>query len=146
MLNHIAIMGRLARDPELRRTGSGIAVANFSVAVERDFKDGNGEKKADFIDCVAWRQAGEFVAKYFKKGAMIALTGRLEMRDWVDKNGNKRISAEINADRCYFGGGKSDGEAKRYEYDDGTYQSPGGNFVKDSGFPVLVDDDEQLPF
>lgn len=147
MLNSITVMGRLTRDPELRRTGSGIAVTNFSVAVERDFKGENGEKKADFIKCVAWRQTGEFVAKYFKKGSMIVVTGRLEMRDWVDENESKRTSAEINAERCYFGGGKSgEGETKRYEYDDRTLQSSDGDFVKESGYPVLVDDDERLPF
>ena len=89
MLNHIAIMGRLTRDPELRRTGSGGAVASFTVAVDRDFapKDG-GERKTDFINCVAWRQTGEFISKYFTKGRMIVVDGRLEMRDWTDKDGN----------------------------------------------------------
>ena len=88
MLNHIVIMGRLVRDPELRRTGSGVAVASFRVAVDRDFapKDGS-ERKADFIDCVAWRQTGEFISKYFTKGRMIVVDGRLEMRDWTDKDG-----------------------------------------------------------
>ena len=102
MLNHIVIMGRLTRDPELRRTGSGIAVASFSVAVDRDFsgKDG-GEKETDFIDCVAWRAAGEFVSKYFRKGSMIALSGRLQIRGWTDKDGNKRRTAEVVADNVY---------------------------------------------
>ena len=110
MLNHITIMGRLVRDPELRRTGSGIAVASFRVAVDRDYapKDG-GEKKADFIDCVAWRQTGEFISKYFTKGRMIVVDGRLEMRDWTDKEGNKRRTYEVVADNVYFGDSKKDG-------------------------------------
>ena len=109
MLNHIVIMGRLVRDPELRRTGSGIAVASFRVAVDRDFapKDG-GERKADFIDCVAWRQTGEFISKYFTKGRMIVVDGRLEMRDWTDKDGNKRTSAEVVVENAYFGDSKKD--------------------------------------
>lgn len=109
MLNHIVIMGRLTRDPELRRTGSGIAVASFTVAVDRDYsgKDG-GEKETDFIDCVAWRNTGEFVSKYFTKGRMIVVSGRLQLRDWTDKEGNKRRSAEVVADSCYFGDSKKD--------------------------------------
>lgn len=107
MLNHIVIMGRLTRDPELRRTGSGLAVASFTVAVDRDFSSKNGsEKETDFIDCVAWRQAGEFVAKYFTKGRMIVVSGRLQIRQWTDKEGNKRRSAEIVADNVYFGDSK----------------------------------------
>ena len=111
MLNHITLMGRLVRDPELRRTGSGVAVASFCVAVDRDFapKDG-GERKADFINCVAWRQTGEFISKYFAKGRMIVVDGRLEMRDWTDRDGNKRTSAEINVDNAYFGDSKRDGD------------------------------------
>lgn len=107
MLNHIVVMGRLTRDPELRRTGSGVAVASFALAVERDFatKDG-GEKETDFIDCVAWRQTGEFVAKHFAKGRMACVSGRLHMRAWTDKDGNKRRSAEIVADNVYFADSK----------------------------------------
>ena len=99
MLNHITIMGRLTRDPELRRTGSGIAVASFTVTVDRDFggRDG-GEKETDFIDCVAWRQTGEFVSKYFTKGRMIVVSGRLQIRSWTDKDGNKRRTAEVVAE------------------------------------------------
>ena len=109
MLNHIVIMGRLTRDPELRKTNSGTPVASFTVAVDRDFsgKDG-GEKETDFIDCVAWRNTAEFVAKYFTKGRMIVVSGRLQLRDWTDKEGNKRRSAEIVADSCYFGDSKKD--------------------------------------
>ena len=124
MLNHITIMGRLTRDPELRRTGSGIAVASFTVAVDRDFggRDG-GEKETDFIDCVAWRQTGEFVSKYFTKGRMIVVSGRLQIRSWTDKDGNKRRTAEVVADNCYFGDSKreSDGGSA---YGGNTY---GGN-------------------
>lgn len=110
MLNHITIMGRLVRDPELRRTNSGTAVASFTVAVDRDFGKGeNGEKQTDFIDCVAWRQTGEFVSKYFAKGRMIVVDGRLELRDWTDKDGNKRRNAEINVSSAYFGDSKKDG-------------------------------------
>ena len=133
MLNHIVIMGRLTRDPELRRTGSGIAVASFSVAVDRDFggRDG-GEKETDFIDCVAWRQTGEFVSKYFTKGRMIVVSGRLQIRSWTDKDGNKRRTAEVVADNCYFGDSKRDDQGGSYggnTYGGGSYggASYGGN-------------------
>ncbi len=104
MLNHIDIMGRLTRDPELRRTGSGIAVTSFTLAVDRDFgpKDG-GEKETDFIDVVCWRSTAEFVEKYFRKGSMAVASGRLQIRSWTDKDGNKRRSAEVHADNVYFG-------------------------------------------
>ena len=130
MLNHITIMGRLTRDPELRRTGSGIAVASFSVAVDRDFggRDG-GEKETDFIDCVAWRQTGEFVSKYFTKGRMIVVSGRLQMRNWTDKDGNKRRSAEIVADNVYFGDSKRDSEGSG-SYGGNAY---GGNSYGNTG-------------
>ena len=115
MLNHITIMGRLTRDPELRRTGSGVAVASFTVAVDRDFggRDG-GEKETDFIDCVAWRQTGEFVSKYFTKGRMIVVSGRLQIRSWTDKDGNKRRTAEVVADNVYFGDSKRDEGGSSY--------------------------------
>ena len=111
MLNHIVIMGRLTRDPELRRTSSGIAVASFTVAVDRDFggRDG-GERETDFIDCVAWRQTGEFVSKYFQKGSMAVVSGRLQIRSWTDKDGNKRRSAEIVADNVYFADSRRDSD------------------------------------
>ena len=105
MLNHIVIMGRLTRDPELRRTGSGVAVTSFTVAVDRDFSS-KDEKETDFIDCVAWRSTGEFVNKYFSKGSMILVSGRLQIRAWTDKDGNKRRSAEVVADNVYFGESK----------------------------------------
>ena len=107
MLNEIILMGRLTRDPELRYTASNTPVASFSLAVDRDFKPKEGgEKEADFIDCVAWRQTGEFVSKYFQKGSMAAVKGRLQIRDWQDKEGNKRRSAEVVADNVYFGESK----------------------------------------
>ena len=115
MLNHIVIMGRLTRDPELRRTGSGLPVASFSVAVDRDFgKNENGEKETDFIDCVAWRNTAEYVSKYFTKGRMIVVSGRLQIRSWTDKDGNKRRTAEVVADNCYFGDSKRDAEGGSY--------------------------------
>lgn len=112
MLNHITIMGRLTRDPELRYTQSGTAVASFTLAVDRDFSDkSSGERQTDFIDCVAWRQTAEFVSKYFPKGSMAIASGRLQLRDWQDKEGNKRRSAEVLADNVYFGESKKDGYA-----------------------------------
>lgn len=102
MLNHIVIMGRLTRDPELRRTSSGTSVASFTLAVERDYA-GNGERETDFIDCVAWRQTGEFVSRYFEKGAMAIVSGSLQIRSWTDKDGNKRRAAEVNVENIYFG-------------------------------------------
>ena len=148
MLNHIVVMGRLTRDPELRRTGSGVAVASFTVAVDRDFgKNENGEKETDFIDCVAWRQTGEFVSKYFTKGRMAVVSGRLQIRSWTDKDGNKRRTAEVVADNVYFGdSNKREGEAA------GAYAAPAsfGGYsapaAPASDFAMLSDDDAQLPF
>lgn len=105
MLNHIVIMGRLTRDPELRRTGSGVAVASFTIAVDRDYSS-KDEKETDFIDCVAWRSTGEFVSKYFSKGSMAVVSGQLQIRVWTDNDGNKRRSAEVVADDVYFGESK----------------------------------------
>ena len=110
MLNQITIMGRLTRDPELRRTGSGVAVTSFTLAVDRDFTGQNGEKETDFIDCVAWRGTGEFVANHFAKGQMAVASGRLQIRGWTDKDGNKRRTAEVIADNVYFGEAKRDAE------------------------------------
>ena len=158
MLNHITIMGRLVRDPELRRTGSGIAVASFTVAVDRDFggRDG-GEKETDFIDCVAWRQTGEFVSKYFTKGRMIVVSGRLQIRSWNDKDGNKRRTAEVVADNCYFGDSRRDGESTGSyggnTYGGNAYGAPAPSYggysapaAPASDFAMLEDDDAQLPF
>lgn len=108
MLNHIIIMGRLIRDPELRKTGSGLSVASFTVAVDRDRAAEGQEKETDFIDCVAWRNTADFVSKYFTKGRMIIVSGRLQIRSWTDKEGNKRRSAEVVADNVYFGDSKKD--------------------------------------
>ena len=144
MLNHITIMGRLTRDPELRRTGSGVAVASFTVAVDRDFsgKD-SGEKETDFIDCVAWRQAGEFVSKYFTKGRMIVVSGRLQIRNYTDKDGNKRRNAEVVADNCYFGDSKKE-ESNSDNY--GGYSAPAMPEVPASDYSMIEDDDAALPF
>ena len=116
MLNKILLMGRLVRDPELRHTGSGTAVASFTLAVDRDFKSQSGEKETDFIDVVAWRSTAEFVSKYFTKSRMAVVEGRLQIRDWTDKDGGKRRSAEVVADNVYFGDSKrpvSDSDTQR---------------------------------
>lgn len=114
MLNHITIMGRLTKDPELRRTGSGTAVASFSIACERDYKNDAGERETDYVDIVAWRSTAEFVSKYFTKGRMAVVSGRLQIRAWTDKDGNKRRTAEIVADSVYFGDSKPDQSAPAY--------------------------------
>ena len=136
MLNKIFIMGRLTRDPELRRTQSGTPVTSFSLAVDRDFKSQSGEKETDFIDVVAWRNTAEFASKYFSKGRMAVVEGRLQIRDWTDKDGNKRRSAEIVADSVYFGDSKRDGGD--------TVQSEPQSEPQ-SGFSE-VEDDGDLPF
>lgn len=132
MLNKIFIMGRLTRDPELRHTQSGTAVASFSLAVDRDFKEQDGSRATDFIDCVAWRSSAEFVDKYFSKGRMAVVEGRLQIRDWTDKDGNKRRTAEIVADSVYFGDSKRDGG-------DAVQSEPQGDFSE-------IEDDGNLPF
>ena len=153
MLNHITIMGRLVRDPELRRTGSGVAVTSFTVAVDRDFgKNDNGERETDFIDCVAWRQTGEFVSKDFTKGRMAVVSGRLQIRSWTDKDGNKRRTAEVVADNVYFGDSRRDGDSgSSFGSAYGSapapsygYSAPASNPASD--FAMLDDDDAQLPF
>lgn len=112
MLNHITIMGRLTRDPELRYTQSNTPVASFSLACERDFTAKGQDKETDFLDCVAWRGAAEFVSKYFFKGSMAVVSGRLQIRDWTDRDGNNRRSAEIVADSVYFGDSKRKAETR----------------------------------
>ena len=173
MLNHIVIMGRLTRDPELRRTGSGVAVASFSVAVDRNFgRNENGEKETDFIDCVAWRNTAEFVSKYATKGRMVVVSGRLQIRSWTDKDGNKRRTAEVVADNVYFGdsrrdndnggnayggntyGGNSYGNNNNYGGSNNAYNAPAPSYggytapasAPASDFAMLEDDDAQLPF
>ena len=112
MLNHIVIMGRLVRDPELRYTQSNTPVTSFTLAVDRDFgKTDSGDKQTDFIDCVAWRSTAEYINKYFTKGRMAVVSGRLQLREWVDKNENKRRSAEVVVDNIYFGDSRRDGES-----------------------------------
>lgn len=153
MLNRIVLMGRLTRDPELRHTQSGTPVASFTLAVDRDFapKDG-GEKQVDFIDCVAWRSTAEFVSKYFSKGRMAVVSGRLQTRAWEDKDGNKRHTAEVVADNVYFGEGKrdSDGGVPGGSYrDTSAAQNTGADYSDygaGSGFTELDEDDGELPF
>ena len=154
MLNHITVMGRLTRDPEMRTTQSGVSVVSFTVACDRDFggRDG-GERQTDFIDCVAWRSTGEFVSKYFHKGSMIVVSGRLQSRKWQDRDGNNRTSWEINADNVYFGESRRDSDSNRDSYS--TYSS-GNSHGYDSGkssapapsntFVELDDGDGELPF
>ena len=153
MLNHITIMGRLTRDPELRYTQSQTPVASFTLAVDRDFgsRDG-GEKQTDFIDCVAWRQTAEFVSKYFTKGSMAVVSGRLQIRDWTDRDGGKRRSAEVVVDNMYFG------ESRRLDGDSGDSRSSSYSSYGNSGsagkssapaasaFAELDDGDGELPF
>lgn len=147
MLNHITIMGRLTRDPELRRTGSGIAVTSFTLAVDRDFADKqSGQKETDFIDCVAWRQTGEFVEKYFTKGRMAVVSGRLQLRRWSDKDGNKRVSAEVVAENVYFGDSKKEDSGSAYGNAyaaDGSCIPPIAPGAQD--FAALEGDDPRLP-
>ncbi|MDE6591102.1 MAG: single-stranded DNA-binding protein, partial [Oscillospiraceae bacterium] len=132
MLNHIVIMGRLARDPELRHTQTGTPVASFRLAVDRDFKDKNtGERQTDWIDVVAWRGTGEFVSRYFSRGRMAVVEGRLQMRDWTDKDGNRRTSAEVVAENVYFGDSKRDGDSS-YSGDRGS--SYGGGSYSGGGY------------
>ena len=159
MLNHITIMGRLTRDVELRSTQSGVSVASFTVAVDRDFgaRDG-GEKQTDFIDCVAWRQTGEFVSKYFRKGSMIVVSGRLQSRKWQDRDGNNRTSWEVNADNVYFGESRRDGDSGRdsftgssnsgssYGNSYGSGSSYGSAPAASNSFSEVDDGDGELPF
>ena len=155
MLNKIILMGRLVRDPELRHTQSGTAVASFTLAVDRDFRNKqNGEKDTDFIDVVAWRQTGEFVSKYFTKGRMAVVEGRLQIRDWTDRDGNKRRSAEVIADNVYFGDSRRDaegGSAYGGNSYGGGYSAPapfsyGAPSAESDQFSQLDDNDSELPF
>lgn len=157
MLNHIVIMGRLTRDPDLRYTQSNTPVASFTVAVDRDYSGQNQDRETDFIDCVAWRGTGEFVSNYFRKGSMIVVSGRMQSRKWQDRDGNKRVNWEIRADSCYFG------EAKRDDTPSRSPASAAPNVYPDSGMRDLgpgsgdgnpftqgqqqaIDDDGELPF
>lgn len=165
MLNHITIMGRLTRDPELRYTQSQIPVASFTVAVDRDYsgRDG-GEKQTDFIDCAAWRQTVEFVSRYFRKGSMAVVSGRLQSRKWQDRDGNNRTSWEVIADSCYFGESKKDSGSPQGGYQQtaayGAGQRPAsyGGYAppaqsqppappyQQTAFTELDDDNGDLPF
>ena len=159
-INRVIISGNLTRDPELRHTQTGTAVASFSLAVDRDFKDRTtGEKSTDFIDVVAWRQTAEFVSRFFTKGRMAVVEGRLQLRDWTDRDGNKRRSAEVVADNVYFGDSKRDAEGGGYGAPSGGYGAPGGyappaapasgGYSAPAGgdqFAELSDDDGELPF
>lgn len=144
MLNHITIMGRLTRDPELRRTGSNIPVASFTIACDRDFKGNSGEKETDFIDVTAWRNTAEFVEKYFTKGRMAVVSGRLQIRSWTDKDGNKRRTAEVVAENVYFGDSKTDSSSG------GNYGTLASHAAPTSApannYAILEDDYSQLPF
>ena len=149
MLNHITIMGRLTRDPELRMTQSQTQVASFTLAVDRDFggRDGS-ERQTDFIDCVAWRQTAEFVSKYFTKGRMAVVSGRLQSRKWEDRDGNKRTSWEVVADNVYFGDSRRDGAEStdsRPSYSS-SYEAPKSSPKAASPFEELESDDGELPF
>ena len=132
MLNRIVLMGRLTRDPELRRTGSGTAVTSVTLAVDRDFKEQDGTKKADFINVVAWKGTAEMLAKYFTKGRMAVVEGRLQLRDWTDKDGNKRRTAEVVANSVYFGDSNREGGGKPVSVSAGDFEE--------------IDDGENLPF
>ena len=141
MLNKIILMGRLARDPELKRTTSGTAVTSFSLAVDRDFKSQSGEKETDWIDCVAWRGTAETVCKYFTKGRMAVVEGRLQIRDWTDKAGNKRTTAEVVADNVYFA------DSKRSESNDNqkeNFNALNGRISDD--FAPISEEDGEIPF
>ena len=158
MLNHIAVMGRLTRDPELRTTQSGVNVASFTVAVDRDFGGRDGaERQTDFFDCAAWRQTGEFVSKYFQKGRMIVVSGRMQSRKYQDREGNNRTAWEIQADNVYFGDSKRDSDNAGYSQSSYTGQSSysrGSDSPRQSAPvpPVTpspfeeLEDDGELPF
>jgi single-strand DNA-binding protein len=141
MLNHIVIMGRLTRDPELRYTQNQVPVTSFTLAVDRDYSRDGGEKQTDFIDCVAWRSTAEFVNKYFFKGSMAVVSGRLQIRDWVDRDGGKRRSAEVVVDNIYFGESKrsrEESDASSGGFQPDAYDGP--------AFAELNDDEDDLPF
>lgn len=155
MYNHVAIQGRLTRDPELRKTQSEISVANFSIAVDRDFKDKEtGERQADFFDVVVWRGTADFVANYFHKGDMVLVSGRLQNNRYTDKDGNNRVKSEIQAENVYFGSSKresSGGESSgSYQNADAKQDTGGqtqmGGYANNSGFAELTEEDGDLPF
>jgi single-strand DNA-binding protein len=143
MLNKILLQGRFVADPELRHTPNGVAIASFRLAVDRDFKDADGNKKADFISIVAWRQTGEFVSKFFNKGRMAIVDGRLQIRDYTDRDGNRRTIAEVVADNVYFGDSRKDGNNQA------ASSVPSGGYTSQTDadqFTEIQDDDGELPF
>ena len=150
MLNHIVIMGRLTRDPELRYTQTQTPVASFTLAVDRDYSNRDtNERQTDFIDCVAWRSTAEFVSKYFQKGSLSVVSGRLQLRDWTDKDGNKRRNVEVVVDNIYFG------ESRRRDAESSSqfstpysndYPSQSASSLAPSEFEELSEDDGELPF
>jgi len=142
MLNKIVIMGRLTKDPIKKVTGSGVTVTNFTLAVDRDYTNGD-QKETDFIDCVAWRNTGDFVAKYFTKGRMAVVAGRLQLRKYTDKEGNNRTAAEIVADNVYFGDSKKDGQAAPVSGETPTASAP---TQAPSAFAALEGPDDEIPF
>ncbi len=166
MLNHITIMGRLARDPELRRTSSGVVVTSFTLAVDRDYMPKNGgQRETDWVNCVAWRNTGEFVSKYFTKGRMAVVSGRLQVRSWTDKDGSKRRTTEVIAESVYFGDSKretspapsyeaaADNSAQSQPY--GAYPVPApdyegheyySDYEENEDFDMPTGDDGQIPF
>ena len=147
MLNHITIMGRLTRDPEVRMTQSQTQVASFTLAVDRDFVGrGDGERQTDFIDCVAWRQTAEFVGKYFTKGRMAVVSGRLQSRKWETREGEKRTSWEVVADNVYFGEGRRDGDSNESRSFTRDYEAPKSAPKSSNTFEDLGGDDGELPF
>jgi len=148
MLNHITIMGRLTRDPEMRRTGSGVPVTSFTIACDRDFSGKGSEKETDFIDVTAWRNTAEFVNSYFSKGRMAVVSGRLQIRSWTDKDGNKRKSAEVVADNVYFGDSKQDSQSENRPFVGGGRRANDAEMagIQSGNYEPLDDDDSQLPF
>ena len=145
MLNKVVLMGRLTRDPELRRTGSGTAVTSFSIAVDRDFKSQGGDKETDFIDIVAWRNTAEFVSKHFTKGRMAVVEGRMQIRDWTDKDGNKRRSAEVVADNVYFADSKQETQYENVSDQQENFRQLQEK-MKSAGFAEIGEEDGDLPF
>ena len=149
MLNKVVIMGRLARDPELRRTQSGVSVTSFRIACNRDYKPQGGEAETDWIDIVAWRNTAEFVSKYFQKGRMAIVEGRLQTRDWTDKDGNRRVAVEVVADNVYFGDSKRDG-GNNYDAVP-SFGAPMGGYAapmteSTNQFAEIDEEDGDLPF
>lgn len=140
MLNRITITGRLTHDPELRTTQSGISVTSFSIANQRNYKNGAGERETDFFNVTAWRSTAEFITQYFSKGSLITVDGRLESRKYTDKDGNNRVAIEIIADNVYFGESKSDGQHSTEP------AGNGGDFVPDFSAVEVDEEDDDLPF